>query len=70
MPVIKNKFIIANDTTIVFEIHPFEMDLIKSLRTKFRFGEITIVMKDGLPIRWKRITEFDSPGQEIKSDIM
>jgi len=52
-----------NDTTIIeiIDLHHNELELIKSLRSRFRFGEITILMKDGLPMRWKRITEFDEP---------
>jgi hypothetical protein len=55
------KIFIENDTTVIIELHPNEIYLIRSLRTKFRFGEVTIMMRDGLPMRWKRITEFDQP---------
>ena len=48
-----------NDTYIeLIDLHPFEMELVKRLR-KYRYGEITIVMKDGLPMRFKRITEVE-----------
>lgn len=48
-----------NDTFIeIIDLHPFEMELLRNLRTKFRFGDITITMKDGLPFRIKRITEY------------
>jgi hypothetical protein len=48
-----------NDTLIeILELHPFEMELLRNLRTKFKFGDITITMRDGLPFRLKRITEF------------
>lgn len=48
-----------NDTTIeILELHPTELQLINNLRTKFRFGEVTIIMRDGLPFRLRRITEF------------
>lgn len=54
--------LIGNDTLIeILELDPREIYLLKSLRSRFKYGEITIVMKDGFPIRWKRITEFDEP---------
>ena len=42
----------------IVELHPEEMDLIKKLRKQFRFGDVTIKMKDGLPFRLVRITEM------------
>ena len=48
-----------NDTVIeILELHKNEIELLRNLRTKFRFGDITITMRDGLPFRLKRITEF------------
>ena len=37
------------------------MYMLRDLRTRFKFGEVTIIMKDGIPMRWKRITEFGEP---------
>ena len=49
----------SNDTVIeILELHKNEIELLRNLRTKFRFGDITITMRDGLPFRLKRITEF------------
>ena len=31
------------------ELHPKEVDLIWRLRNKYRFGEITIKVRDGIP---------------------
>lgn len=31
------------------EMHPMEIDLILILRNEYRFGEVTIEMRDGLP---------------------
>ena len=54
--------LIGNDTLIeILELDPREVYLIRSLRNKFKFGDITITMHNGLPTRWKRITEFDQP---------
>lgn len=56
----------GNDTVIeILELHPYEVELVHSLRNRFRFGEITILMHDGLPVRWKRITEFGEPKRKI-----
>ena len=50
----------TNDSLIgIFELHPSEMKLINRLRTRFRYGEVTILMKDGLPFRLRRVTDFD-----------
>lgn len=51
---------VTNDTYLeLIDLHTYEMELIKRLR-QYRFGEITIVMKDGLPVRFKRITEIEN----------
>ena len=50
----------SNDTYIeILTLHPFEMELLSKLRKNFRFGEVTIVMKDGLPLRIKRVYEIE-----------
>jgi len=42
----------------VLSLHPKEVQLLKSLRDNWRFGEVVIIMRDGLPMRLKRVTEF------------
>jgi hypothetical protein len=54
----KQKFILTDDTTTIIELHPFEIQLIKAIRNQWRFGEITIIVKDGIPFRLKRVQEF------------
>ena len=52
----------SNDSLIeLIDLHPNEMWMLKDMRTRFKFGELTIIMRDGLPVRWKRITEFGEP---------
>ena len=53
----------GNDTLIqmIMELHPYEMQLLHSLRNKFKYGDITISMRNGLPYEWKRITEIERP---------
>lgn len=46
------------DTAIIIELHPKEIQLIKSLRNNWRFGEVTIIVRDGIPCRLKRVEEF------------
>lgn len=43
----------------VIELHPKEIALILSLRNKFRFGEVIVVMRDGIPQRLKQVVLFD-----------
>lgn len=51
----------SSDTTLIeiMSLHPQEVSLLKLLRGKFRFGDITIKMRDGLPFRLVRIQEFE-----------
>lgn len=51
----------STDTSVIeiLELHFQEISLIRQLRNKFRFGEVTIIMRDGLPFRLRRITEFE-----------
>ena len=41
------------------ELHPREIDLIIKIRTKYRFGEITLVTTDGLPKQILKTIERD-----------
>ena len=51
-----------NDSTVIeiIDLHPHEIQLIKHLRNTFKFGEVTIIMKDGVPFRIKRVMEFQN----------
>jgi len=42
----------------LIELRPEEMQLIKSIRTNWRYGEIVIIVRDGIPQRLKRVTEY------------
>lgn len=48
-----------NDTSIIeiLELDIREIELLKCLRNKWRFGEVTIIMHNGLPHRIKRVWE-------------
>ena len=47
----------ANDTSIIeiIDLHPQEIRLIKALRTNYRFGEVVLMVKDGLPFRLEKV---------------
>lgn len=53
------------------EMHPMEVDLILILRSEYRFGEVTIEMRDGLPqyllrtVVRKKLGNLQSPKREI-----
>lgn len=53
---------VNNDTTIIeiLELHPFEMQLIHRLRKSLKFGEMTITVRDGLPVKITRIVEVEN----------
>lgn len=56
----------GGDSTVIelLELHPQEIELLKAMRTKWQFGEITIMTRNGLPFRMRRVTEFiDLPGK-------
>lgn len=50
-----------SDTTVIeiVELHAQEIELIKAIRGKWQFGEVTILTRNGLPYRIRRVTEFN-----------
>jgi len=42
-------------------LHPNELWLIKKIRQKYRFGEITIIIRNGVPLRIKKGYLDDDP---------
>lgn len=50
----------TNDTTLIeiMSLHPNEMQLLKAIRNQWRFGDITVRVRDGLPFRLLRVQEF------------
>lgn len=48
-----------SDTVIdIIELHKNEVELIRNLRNKWKFGQVVIEMRDGIPFRMVRVTEF------------
>lgn len=44
------------------ELHPQEADLIKRIREDFRYGEVLVETRDGLPYRIGRTTVYQKLG--------
>ena len=40
-----------NRKHVLIELHPREVELLKLIREKVRYGEVTIKTRDGLPFR-------------------
>ena len=58
----------TNDTVIeIMELHRNEAQLLHQLRNDFKFGEVTIIMRDGIPFRLRRITEFADLDSKLDS---
>ena len=52
------------------DLNQKEQALIVALRTKFRFGEVIIIMRDGVPMRLKKVEIFDDLlGDEPRVDV-
>ena len=50
-----------SDTLIeILELAPAEMDLLGKIRKRFRNGELTIIVRDGVPVQIRRITEIEN----------
>lgn len=48
-----------NDSVIeLIELTRNEIQLIKSIRHNWRFGEVVVIVSNGQPYRLKRVTEF------------
>lgn len=48
------------------DLHPMEADLIQRIRSKYRFGEIMIECRDGLPVYIIREVIRQKLGDESK----
>lgn len=57
---ISSKNPIRTDTAQIeiMTLHPYEMQLLRAIREKWRFGEMTIQARNGLPFRILRVQEF------------
>ena len=51
--------------TRVIELHEKEIALILALRHKFKYGDVTIIMRDGIPQRIQQAIIFDDLKGEL-----
>jgi len=59
------KTIIKNE---IIELHPNEVNLIKRMRQQYRFGEILVVVQDGIPQRIRRAVISDNLKDELSDE--
>ncbi len=48
----------------ISDLHPYELWLIKRIREKYRYGEITVKIKKGVPMRIRKGYVDDDPRDE------
>lgn len=41
------------------ELHPLEAELIRRIRSRYRFGRVIIITHEGLPRKIEEVTTFD-----------
>lgn len=46
------------------ELHPLEAQLIQKIREKYKFGEIIVECRNGLPHRIGKTTTYEKLGEE------
>lgn len=49
-------------------LHPLEIELIKRIREKYRFGEVTLILHEGLPRKIKAVTIFEDLKLQLSTD--
>jgi len=50
----------AERKMITLSLHPNEAELIEKIRTKYRFGRIEVITKDGIPVAIEKTVERDA----------
>ena len=55
-----------NKKTIIMGLHPYEAWLVNRWRHYYRYGEITIITQDGIPIRIKKVITSDKPNDTTR----
>ena len=41
------------------ELHALEIELLRRIRKQYRYGEITIILHNGLPQKIKEVTRYE-----------
>jgi len=63
----KAKLFLADDTTVIIELHPYEINLLNAMRNKFKFGKLEVLVRDGLPMRIERAVESIDLTRRVES---
>jgi len=58
------------DEKTMMEVSAKEQALLVALRSKFRFGEVTIIMRDGVPTRLRIVEVYDNLEDICKSEVL
>lgn len=51
------KLFLADDTTVIIELAPQEIQLLNLMRNKYRYGKLDIFVQHGFPVRVEKVTE-------------
>lgn len=48
-------------------LHALEIELIRRIRDKYRFGELTLILHEGLPRKVKQVTIYEDLREELST---
>lgn len=57
-----------SDKKITIQLHPFELWLVNKWRKKYRYGEITVSISDGIPVRIVRAFANETPQNDLDNN--
>lgn len=60
---------LTEENNNIFKLHPFELWLINQWRTNYRYGEITIIIQDGIPQMIKEVVTKRKPQDDGVKNI-
>lgn len=49
------------------ELHILEIELLRRIRTKYRFGEVTLILHEGLPRKVKAVTVYEDLREDLST---
>lgn len=49
------------------ELHLLEIELLRRIREKYRFGELVIILHEGLPRKIKQVTIYEDLREELST---
>jgi len=54
----------------IYPLNKNEENLIRLIKTKYRYGEIIVICHDGIPQRIKRVDVFDDLHGNLSNDLI